>query len=287
VGERSDGLVRRWRRCAFIALAVCSFAGPLGEAQDDAKPAAEVSRVQFELLRSLHIALEVKINDVGPRRLIFDLGAPINLVSGRFAAESGLISKEAAERKAFFGMRGDKVAKKVQIGEVVAEDVQVMVMDHPTIKAISEILGPIDGIIGYPFFARYKFAIDYPAAAMTFTPGEYKPQNVMNQMLGRMFGSRDTKKKHITPNGLWGIELARPADGGSGVVVTRVWPSSPAAEAGLRVDDRIVTVASRWTDSPAEAAAAAGFAKGDASIALEVVRDGADLKLELNPALGL
>src|SRR5262245_39164890 len=96
----------------FLALLL---AGGLSRAQE-AKPATEPARVEFELLRSLHIAVPVKINDAGPYRLIFDLGAPMNLVSGRFAAEAGLISKESAERPAFFGMRGEKVAKKLQVG---------------------------------------------------------------------------------------------------------------------------------------------------------------------------
>src|SRR5262245_38581638 len=275
------------RRPITKAAALCAglfatlAAGRLSPAQDT-KPAAEPAQVQFELLRSLHIAVEVKINDAGPYRLIFDLGAPINLVSGRFAAESGLITKEAAERPALFGMRGEKVVKKLQIGEVVAENVPVMVMDHPTIKAISEVLGPIDGIIGYPFFARYKFAIDYPAHTMTFTPSDYKPQNVMSQMMGRIFGNRDAKKKRIAPAGLWGLELDRPAgDEAPGVIISRVWPDSPAANAGVKQDDRILTVGGRWTDSPSEVAAAAALAAPGEPVIVEIARDGATVKLDV------
>jgi membrane-associated protease RseP (regulator of RpoE activity) len=235
----------------------------------------------------LHIAVPVKINDAGPYRLIFDLGAPINLVSSRFAVEGGLITKESAQAPAFFGMRGERNAKKLQVGDVVAENVQVMVMDHPTIKAISEVLGPVDGIIGYPFFARYKFAIDYPAKSMEFTPSDYKPQNVMNQMFSRMFASRDAKKKRIAPVGLWGFECDRPAsDQTAGVVVTRVWDDSPAASAGLQVNDRIITLGGRWTDSPSEIAAAAAFATTGEPVAIEFERDGTKHRIEVTPILG-
>ncbi len=268
------------------------LSGPaLGEAdfvfQDD-KPAAQPVEVKFKLLRSLHMAVDVKMNDAGPRRLIFDLGAPITLVSGRFAAEAGMITKEQADRPAFFGMRGERVAKKFQLGELVAEDFTVMVMDHPTIKAISEFLGPIDGIVGYPFFSRYKFTIDYPAHTMTFTPSDYKPQNVMNQMMGRMFASRDTKKKYISPAGQFGLQVKKPdGDAAPGVTVSHVYPESPAAQAGIESGDRLLILDGRWTDSVADAVEAASFAKAGQSIKLTVVRDKQSLQLELQPKVGI
>lgn len=279
-----------WRLTQLVAICF-GFTIPLAAAAWS--PAQDITagkpQVPFELLRSLHIAVEVKVNDTGPHRLIFDLGAPMNLVSGKFAAEAGLISEESAKRPAFFGMRGEKLAKKIQIGDVVAENVPFMVMDHPTIKAISEILGPIEGIVGYPFFARYRFAIDYPAKTMSFQPTEYKPQNVMTQMMGRMFGDRNAGKKRVAPNGLWGLELDR-ADGDeatSGVAVARVWQESPAARAGLRAGDRIMTVGGRWTDSPAEAAEAASLVDRSEPVPLEVRRGDMAIQLEITPAIGL
>jgi len=262
-----------------------SLAAAESVAKDD-KP--EPAKVEFELLRSLHIAVDVKINDAGPHRLIFDLGAPITLVAGRFAAESGMISKEAAERPAFMGMRGEKVAKKFQIGDLVAQDVPVMVMDHPTIKAISEILGPIDGIVGYPFFARYKFTIDYPAHTMTFTPSDYKPQNVMNQMMGRMFASRDTKKKYISPAGMFGIEVEKPdGDDSPGVTITTVYAGSPGAAASLKSGDRLLTLDGRWTDSVTEAFDAASVVKTGQTIVVRVRRGDQFLEVVVQPILGL
>ena len=45
-----------------------------------------------------------------------------------------------------------------------------MVMDHPTVEAISKTVGPIDGIVGFPFFARYRMTLDYQAKKLTFVP---------------------------------------------------------------------------------------------------------------------
>ena len=50
------------------------------------------------------------------------------------------------------GLGGAKVLDSVDIGGVTLEKVPVMVMDHPTVTAISNAIGPIDGLIGFPFF---------------------------------------------------------------------------------------------------------------------------------------
>ena len=272
---------------ACLVLAVCLAVGSLVRG-DDPKPAAEPSQVDFELLKSLHIAVQVKLNDAGPFRLIFDLGSPVMLISGRAAAEAGLISKEAVKKPAFFGMRGEGKLKKLQIGELVAEDVPVMIMDHPTIKAAAEFLGPLDGIVGYPFFSKYRFTIDYPAAKMTFTPNGYQPQNVMQQMMGRMLGGSKSKKKLIAPAALWGISVDKPdGDDEPGVTITHVYPSSPADTAGLLPGDRLLTLDGRWTDSIADAADAAAFAKLGESITTVVRRGDEIRKAQVTPTLGL
>ena len=45
----------------------------------------------FEMLASNHMVVEAKINGKGPYRLIFDLGAPITLLSNKAAEASGAI----------------------------------------------------------------------------------------------------------------------------------------------------------------------------------------------------
>ena len=270
-------------------LVLASLSGRASAIADDPKPVAEPKAVEFELLKSLHIAVQVKLNDAGPFRMIFDLGSPVNLVSGKAAAEAGLISKEAAKKPAFFGMRGESKLKKLEMGELTAEDMPVMIMDHPTLKAAAEFLGRNDGIVGYPLFARYKFTIDYPASTMTFTPGEYKPRNVMNQMMGRMFGGGAASKKQvISPGGLWGVELDKPAgDQDPGVIIAKVWLTSAAEAAGLNPGDRLLTIDGRWTDSVADVTDAASFVKAGEPVKLVVRRSVQELEIEVNPRLGL
>ena len=71
----------------------------IGATTQDRKPTAkgEVAVVPFEMLPSNHMVVEVKLNGKGPYRFIFDLGAPITLVSNKAADASGAIAKDAPE----------------------------------------------------------------------------------------------------------------------------------------------------------------------------------------------
>src|SRR5580704_17679977 len=86
--------------------------------------------VPFELLKSRHMALQVKINGKGPYRLIFDTGAPTNLINTKLAKEAGVVKKEDKGGFGLFGMAGGKIIDTLEIGDVKLEKVQVMVMDH-------------------------------------------------------------------------------------------------------------------------------------------------------------
>ena len=54
-----------------------------------AKAKAKKSVVPFEMLPTNHMLVEAKINGKGPYRLIFDLGAPITLLSNRASEAVG------------------------------------------------------------------------------------------------------------------------------------------------------------------------------------------------------
>ena len=52
------------------------------------------------------MAVQVKINGKGPYRLIFDTGAPTNLINNKLAKEAGVIDQEGRQgpRLPLFGM---------------------------------------------------------------------------------------------------------------------------------------------------------------------------------------
>lgn len=281
-----------FRRMAVASVTCLALLGSVFSSDEPSRPASlprvtsEAVDVKFELLKSLHIAVPVKINDAGPFRLIFDLGSPINLVSSRAAAEAGLITRESAKRKALLGMRGEMKAKKFEIGDVTTENIQVMIMDHPTIEMAAQFLGPLDGIVGYPFFARYRFTIDYPASTMSFTPGDYQPQNVMQQMMSRMFAPRT--QPIVAAAGLWGIEVEEPPDDPqAGVLVSTTWAGGAGEVGGLRAGDRILTIDGRWSDSPIDARDAAAFVKPGDPARVVIRRGTKRSELVVTPRVGI
>src|SRR5205807_2279312 len=77
-----------------IALAVClaclTFPA-LGRADDEER---KPIKVPFELLKSQHMVVKVKVNGAGPYRLIFDTGAPVTLINNKIAKAGGVFPKD-------------------------------------------------------------------------------------------------------------------------------------------------------------------------------------------------
>src|SRR5262245_30058855 len=160
-------------------LAVAVVAVTRADTKADAKPVT----VPFELLKSGHMTVQVKINGKGPFSLIFDTGAPMSLLNSRVAKEAKLLSGKNSGVMPLFGTVGEAKIKTLQVGDQKVEDVAAIVMDHPTVEAIAQKLGKkIDGIVGFPFFARFKMTLDYEKRTMTLTPSGYRPVNVMDAM---------------------------------------------------------------------------------------------------------
>src|SRR5262249_38214485 len=149
----------------------------------------------------------------------------------------------------------------------------------PTVKLIGELLGPIDGIVGFSFFARYRMTIDYQAKEMTFVPVNFQPPDVMTKMIGVVLGG-PAKKRVVAPAGQWGFSVRKDTeDTEPGVNVTKVLDGSAAAAAGLKSGDRLLTLDGRWTDSVADCYAAASRVRPGAEARLVVKRDGKEVEL--------
>ena len=183
---------------------------------------------------------------------------------------------------------GEVKVKELDVGGQKAEDVMAVVMDHPTIEAISRAFGPIDGIVGFPFFARFKTTLDYQAKTMTFLPNGFKPPDVMRALMEALMSSGNNQEpKVLAPAAQWGI-LARNADDDeAGVTVKTVLPGSPADQAGLKAGDRLLTLDRRWTDTLPDLYAAAGYVKPGTTVPVKIKRDGKEIELKVKPASGL
>jgi hypothetical protein len=271
---------------------------PLSVADDKKEPAKKEPLkkddkpvvIPFELLKSRHMAIQVKINGKGPYRGIFDTGAPTNLVNNKVAKESGLLEKNAKPGLPLFAAPAPKTIKKLEIGDLVVEDMPTMVMDHPTVGAISEALGPVEGLIGFPFFARYKMTIDYQKKEMTLVPNGYVPGDAMSGLMEKLMGASAGKKPEpsvVAPAALWGFTVDKADAEDAGVKVTEVLSKSPAAAGGLKKGDRLLTLDGRWTDSVSDTFVAASGVKPGKAATLVVKRDGKEVKLTVTPGKGL
>jgi hypothetical protein len=247
--------------------------------------------VPFDTIKTQHMVVEAKINGAGPFRLIFDTGAPDSLVNNRLAKEAGLFPKDFKKPVlALFGSMGQFKIKTLEAGDLKAEDLSVMVVDHPTVAAISDVVGPIDGIVGFTFFARYKMTIDYQKKVMTFTPNGFTPPDTMKAIMKMMLApaAERNKPKVLAPGALFGFRVDKEtSDEEDGVTVKEVLRDSPAARAGLKVGDRLLTLDSRWTDSVNDCYLAASYVRPGSTVGATVLRDGKEMKLQIKANAGL
>ena len=239
--------------------------------------------VPMQILRTRHIAVQVRINGEGPFRLALDTGSPITFMNRRLAAKLGLMTPEAAKQPMMLGMGGQVKLKSLDIGGVKAADVPVMILDHPIVEMIGQVEGGIEGIIGYTFWARYRMTLDYQAKELTLTPSNYQPQDVLASVLGRLMRA-DDRPPVVSPGGIWGM-VTSAARGR--VVVRTVTPGWPAAQAGLRSGDYIRTINRRWTDTLPDLVEALSHAHPDSPAEVVADRAGRELRLKIVPRRGL
>ena len=245
--------------------------------------------VPFSMLPSNHMVVQATINGKGPYRLIFDLGAPITLLSNQVSEASGVV-KADAPRSFLFSMRGEAEVAKLQVGDLTTTKLPVIVLDHPALKILGEALGrPVDGIIGFTFFARYRTTIDYQANQMTFEPIDFPIRDLLRELPDRLAGPKTIRRRVLAPGGFWGLRLAKTTGNinAAGVPIVAVLPGSPAALAGLQPGDVLTTLDNRWTTSVADVYAAVADVQPGRDVSVVIVREGKEQTLTVKPVEGI
>lgn len=269
----------------LVLLALVSARAGAG-AEAPAQPATKPVVVPFEMLKTGHMTVMVKVNGQGPYRLIFDTGAPITLLNNRIAKATGLLKNVPRPLFAPFGSMGEVKVKTLHVGDQEVKDTSAIVMDHPTVEAISRVVGQIDGIVGFPFFARFNMKLNYQAKTMTFVPSGYQPPDIMRAMMSAMLMGQ--QQQVLAPRVQLGLVPRKQADDQEpGVTVEQVLAGSPAAKAGLKKGDRLLTLDDRWTDSVLDVFSAADHLEAGKSVEARIRRDGKEMTVSVTPTPGL
>ena len=91
----------------------------------------------------------------------------------------------------------------------------------------------------------------------------------------------------LAPAGQWAWSPPGGDEADAGVTIKDVLAGSPAAAAGLKAGDRLLTLDGRWTDSLVDLYTAAGYVKPGETVAVVVKCDGKELTLKVKPVSGL
>ena len=245
--------------------------------------------VPFEMLPTNHMLVEARINDKGPFRLIFDLGAPITLLNNRASEAAGVV-KPDAPRSFLFGMRGEAEVAKLKVGELTAEKLPVIILDHPVLGARGRnraphrrhhgihVLRPLqddDRLPRPPDDLRADLVsgarpAQGPAGAIDWAP---------------RLPSAGSWRLPDYGECAWGSPLTGPT--ARGWRSRRCWTVPQPAVAGLKAGDVLGTIDGRWITSIADVYHAAAKAAPGAVVTVVITRDGKELTLTIKPADGI
>lgn len=241
----------------FLLTACRSLAAPLPPPStgNAASKVGAVTHVPYRLADTKHLLVRAKLNGKGPYNFIMDTGAPALFVSAEIADKIGV--KPSADGWGTFDrleIEGGAVLEKIK-GRIESP-AQLKGMNAMGLAGVR-----IDGVFGFNLLANFRIEVDLTQPKMTWTrqqglvliPMSAKeratakavPTEGMAQMenLTKMAGSLFAQKTPPAPvpRGFFGIALT--LGNAEAVQVAAVLAGSPAAQAGVKIGDRITALA--------------------------------------------
>jgi membrane-associated protease RseP (regulator of RpoE activity) len=202
--------------------------------------------------------VRVKINGKGPFNFILDTGAPLIYVTKEVEKKLGLHPEKGAWT----------TLDRLDIeGGVNLEKVKVRLETPFQLEGMNA-LGfagvELHGILGYTLLARYRVEFDFTRDTLAWTRLDFQPPQPqplgkgtadpglgvvagMMKMLAFLIGKAPEPVR--LPRGFLGVELD---DSGGAVAVKAILAGGPAAQAGLKVGDRISEVRGKTVLSVAD-----------------------------------
>jgi hypothetical protein len=237
-----------------------------------------VYHVPYRLADTKHLLVRAKLNGKGPYNFIVDTGAPALFVSAEIADKIGV--KPAPDGWGVFDrleVEGGAILEK--IAARIESPAQLKGMNAMGLAGVR-----IDGVFGFNLLTNFRIEIDLTQPKMTWTrqkgpelialtskevaTAKAVPTEGVAQMenLTKMASALFAQKAPLAPvpRGFFGLEFAQ--DKADAAVVAAVLADSPAAQAGLKVGDRIVALSS-GAEPAADIHSAADLLKQAATIA--------------------
>jgi hypothetical protein len=242
---------------------------------------AETHQATMEVLKTGHLRIQVTINGNGPYPLIFDTGAPVNLLSNKIGKEANIKRKPGRSGLTFMGPIGEADIASLDWGGAKVEHVPTMIMDHPTVKTLADHLGPIEGIVGFPFFAKFAITINYQKKMVTLEPNGFIPGDLMKNSMALIFKKQSQPIRPPSEQFI-GMILSPEIDPKTnGLVIDKILPGSLAEKSGFKSGDTLVAINQRWVNDHADLYQVLGEQWLKGSVIVEISRGNIVRELKL------
>lgn len=213
--------------------------------------------IPYKLTATNHVMVRLKLNGKGPFNFIMDTGAPAIFCATKIARKVG-VEPNRDGWGTFDTLEFEGGLKLERVAARIDDPFQLEGMNSLGIAGVE-----LHGMIGYNLLARYRVTYDFTRDKLVLTelPG-FEPGEVpsfggggqgglemigtMMKFLAPLMNFKGPPERR--PRGYLGVELEEK----EGVVVTAVYPDSPAEKAGIRIGDRITAIAGRNMSTVAE-----------------------------------
>jgi len=279
--------------------AICLHVDHAGAAETAVSQVGQSFEVPYFLTQTNHFVVRALINGQGPFHLVVDTGAPGLFLSTEAAKKAGV----KADAKTFYS-----VMKEIRLeGGPRLENLKIRVEDPFQLVGMNALGLPgmkLDGLMGFSVLARYRITLDPTHRRMVWTRLDFDPVGVVDnrpairredvplqlqamEMLGpaMKFAAFFVGKQppiRRQPQGFAGFTAKAQGEGEARVlIVSAVWPDSPAAAAGLKPGDTIARCDGAAVHDEAGLGEMLAKKAAGAVVTLAVKREGVDKAVQI------